>query len=341
MNTPSFTAENALSNTCGRYYTAVYTSGRDGVTGPASDWSSPQVVLPALSIYGHPCGPVPLGPCKGCGQEIINLCTGAVSYQVCNCPIGGAIAPNACCGWRADIGGGKCTNLSNDPQNCGSCFHACSPGQCCSGYSCGTLCSDGCVHVETDPNNCGACGNVCPEGMTCGNLAQSGACTGLVSDSNLLPGDVLIFVPTDATGAVIDLATGLYGYSHTGMVGTGSIMFDVDNTNDPTVPQVEMVDLSTSLQRGHVGVRFPLRPDQVSALGPCLMSQVGEGMDWLQLVTFGAINQPGTELCTTLITHCLDQVGFNRAAMGLGGFVSPNDFARAFNAPKGKPFGIF
>jgi hypothetical protein len=188
--------------------------------------------------------------------------------------------------------------------------------------------------------------------MTCGNAAQSGSCTGLVDDANLSVGDVLVFVPTDLTGGAIDLASGMDGYSHAGMVALappGSsmtsngvvispgtpVMFDVDNTNDPTVPQVEMVDLATALQRQHAGVRFPLTPAQATGLGPCLMSQVGEGMDWLQLVTFGAVNQPGTELCTTWITHCLDQVGFNRSAMGLGGFVSPNKIARAFNAPEG------
>jgi hypothetical protein len=52
--------------------------------------------------------------------------------------------------------------------------------------------------------------------------------------------------------------------------------------------------------------------------------------------TFGALNIPGTELCTMLIIHCLDNIGFNRAAIGLGGFVSPNQIARVFNAPKGK-----
>lgn len=188
--------------------------------------------------------------------------------------------------------------------------------------------------------------------MTCGNSAQSGSCTGLVDDTDLTIGDVLVFVPTDLTGGAIDAASGLDGYSHAGMVAFAPpgvamtsngvvispgtmVMFDVDSTNDPTVPQVEMVDLPTALQRQHVGVRFPLSAAQADGLGPCLMSQVGEGMDWLQLVTFGAVNQPGTELCTTLITHCLDQVGFNRSAMGMGGFVSPNKLARVFNAPQG------
>jgi hypothetical protein len=63
-------------------------------------------------------------------------------------------------------------------------------------------------------------------------------------------------------------------------------------------------------------------------------------MDWLELVTFGAVHEPGRELCTMLIMHCLDKIGYNRAAIGLGGFVSPNEIARVFHAPKGKPFGL-
>jgi hypothetical protein len=158
---------------------------------------------------------------------------------------------------------------------------------------------------------------------------------GLVSDQELQDADVLVFVPTDLTGDLIDLATGLYGYSHCGIV-SGTQMFDVDNTNQPTVPQVEAVDLQTALARQHVGCRFGIEADQAKALCACVMAQVGEGMDWLELVTFGALNIPGTELCTMLIMHCLDNIGFNRAAIGLGGFVSPNQIARVFNAPKGK-----
>jgi hypothetical protein len=165
----------------------------------------------------------------------------------------------------------------------------------------------------------------------------------LVPDSGVRPGDVLVFVPNDATGLAIDVAsadpsTGFHGYSHCGLV-CGGKMLDVDNTNDPTVPQVEAVDLQVSLQRGHVACRFPLSYNQVQQLCPCVVAQVGEGMDALELVTFGALHEKGRELCTMLIMHCLDKINFNRAAMGLGGFVSPNAIAHAFGAPGGDLFG--
>jgi hypothetical protein len=65
-------------------------------------------------------------------------------------------------------------------------------------------------------------------------------------------------------------------------------------------------------------------------------AQEGERMDVLELLTFGRVDTPGEELCTMLIMHCLDKIGFDRVAAGLGGFVSPNQIARFFSAPKGK-----
>jgi hypothetical protein len=174
MNTPRFTAEDSLAKTSGHYYTALalaqatgslYTSNPDRVTGSVSDWSLLEVALPALPIGGGPPGSHCF-PCKGCGQTCIVLSTGREYSQVCNCPIG-----NACCGWNAATGGGKCTDLSSDPQNCGSCFHACPPGQRCSGGTCCppnlTGCYGTCVDLSSDPNNCGACGQSCATCSPC------------------------------------------------------------------------------------------------------------------------------------------------------------------------------
>ena len=75
-----------------------------------------------------------------------------------------------------------CTNLSTDPNNCGSgamnpdgsvngCGNVCDAGlKCSSGVctgTCGapdTLCGTACVNLNNDPNNCGACSNACGGG---------------------------------------------------------------------------------------------------------------------------------------------------------------------------------
>jgi len=59
----------------------------------------------------------------------------------------------ACC-W------GQCVNL-DDRNNCGSCGHQCSPGQCCINRSCFD------IDFQNDPANCGGCGRKCPAGWAC------------------------------------------------------------------------------------------------------------------------------------------------------------------------------
>jgi hypothetical protein len=70
---------------------------------------------------------------------------------------------------------GQCSNLLNDPFNCGGCGIVCAPGSPCMGGMCvGIVCPPNsvncmgrCVDITTDPTNCGACFVVCGPGQAC------------------------------------------------------------------------------------------------------------------------------------------------------------------------------
>jgi hypothetical protein len=88
-----------------------------------------------------------------------------------------------------------CSDLANDPANCGGCGLACPAGQTCSQGACsgtpaecvhrlggfcnldaglGYLCCPGlgCINTDSDNANCGNCGAACAAGTSC----QSGSC---------------------------------------------------------------------------------------------------------------------------------------------------------------------
>ncbi len=102
-----------------------------------------------------------------------------------------ACPPNSVCD-------GICTDLSNDPNNCGSCFSTCPSGSGCVDGSCclsNAICSGICVNLGADPDNCGVCGNKCPPaapwciGSTCtpcpsGSTYCADACTDTAIDSD-------------------------------------------------------------------------------------------------------------------------------------------------------------
>src|SRR5271166_1917003 len=155
--------------------------------------------------------------CGGCGQECwVAIGHGELTHGVCvgrqcHCPgnlipVPGAFFDSAqvCCApstpnWcpRSAI----CTNISNDPNNCGECDHICPAGQVCvSGrcecpvteQQCGTTtngdpiccapdeecCKDRCVNTQTDPANCGACGVNCGSGNCVDRVCQCPPGTG-------------------------------------------------------------------------------------------------------------------------------------------------------------------
>jgi hypothetical protein len=75
--------------------------------------------------------------------------------------------------------GALCTNLADDPFNCGECGNSCAVDETCVDGACVceeglTACGDSCVDTDTDSFNCGGCGIICTNGQ-CSN----GGCVGI------------------------------------------------------------------------------------------------------------------------------------------------------------------
>jgi len=141
-------------------------------------------------------------------------------------------------------------------------------------------------------------------------------------------GDILLFEADSLVGHAIDMATCCYGYSHAGLV-CGSNIIEATSEGVIDHPLAEVQD------RDHVIIRPGLTDQQIDDLCKCVRAQREEDYDYIEGATFGTIDDNGREICTMLIMHCLDQIGFDRSAIGLGGFVSPNDIARTFDVPHG------
>jgi hypothetical protein len=150
---------------------------------------------------------------------------------------------------------------------------------------------------------------------------------GLVTDDSISSGDILIFEADSIAGYAIDFATCGYGYSHAGIVCGSNI---IEATGEGVIER----PLKAATSRNHEVIRLGLSSQQISELCACVRSNIGEDYDYLEAITFGTFDDPGKEICTMLIMHCLDEIGVNRAELGLGGFVSPNDIARNFGAPR-------
>jgi C1A family cysteine protease len=97
------------------------------------------------------------------------------SDGVCRQPIAVVQKPAGTCYMGMTSCNGVCTDMQTDPLNCGACGDQCSPGEPCTGGSCGIACPQGrtqcrpgeCLDLQNDPENCGACGASCGLRETC------------------------------------------------------------------------------------------------------------------------------------------------------------------------------
>lgn len=163
-------------------------------TGPPRDGGgTPGMCSPSCSSAQRCCGTTcvnRMGPagadgrsdssftnCNGCGLEC-----DAERASACGQPLGGGGAPRCLCGSFEQCAPGQvcvnssgsfqCTDLNNDPMNCGELGNACADGEICSAGMCscgggarcmpGTACCGGaCVDVLSNAMHCGMCDNAC------------------------------------------------------------------------------------------------------------------------------------------------------------------------------------
>lgn len=91
------------------------------------------------------------------------------------------------CGKGFSFCNGACTNLINDPFNCGSCGYTCPATDACISGSCQrlcnspyhSLCGNVCADLDRDLDHCGSCFHACPPnsacvGGTCASLCAPG-----------------------------------------------------------------------------------------------------------------------------------------------------------------------
>jgi len=179
---------------------------------------------------------------------------------------------------------------------------------------------------------------------------------------------ILIFVPEDAVGRVIDSATGGYGYSH--------VAIDCCEVDQVTGKRVMIEATSAGVHRSSQDrygnrrfARIPLssRGIDCKAFCDCVKSKIGQPYDTDEAISKGANDDPGKQICSGLAAICLpadvrQDIARKRKAGELrrdsvvvrnnpdGGssqetdgqreiFVSPNALAEYFGAPRGENVG--
>lgn len=169
-------------------------------------------------------------------------------------------------------------------------------------------------------------------------------------------GDLLIFVPRSVESHLIDHATGGYGYSHVAVdCGEIEILTGRRVMIESTVNSlVSRVLLNKYGKRPYIRVRLARTGTPIRDFCACVISRLGEPYDNLEALTWGRVDNPAKQICSSLATDCLpDDIRLDIAtsihrrdksqkAVSLQPgivpprvFISPNALARFFGAEPG------
>ena len=171
-------------------------------------------------------------------------------------------------------------------------------------------------------------------------------------------GSLLLFVPRNVYGTIIDLMTGRYGYSHLA-IDCGEV--DIASGKRVMIEVTVAKGVHNSFQDEYGDRKFarvPLKKAgvEVSEFCDCIRAKLGEEYDGAEALTRGLFHNPAKQICNDLATVCLpDEMRIDIARHHRAGlihplsavrifgnlkrkfrlFVSPNGFAEYFGAPKG------
>ncbi len=165
--------------------------GPVGLTGPQGD-QGPQGPKGDTGATGLTGSVGPVGPQGPAGPPLSTL--DALSGVTCANGAGVTIisyksdsSVSITCDTCAPLGqtncSGTCSDLTTDPNNCGSCGTVCTNGSSCTNGQCQGECSSGlswcngkCVNLLSDYTSCGSCGNWCYTPINGYPICNAGTC---------------------------------------------------------------------------------------------------------------------------------------------------------------------
>jgi hypothetical protein len=220
----------------------------------------------------------------------------------------GAAAFSAClssselqCATGTQICGATCVATQTDPNNCGFCAIACSPGSVCVAGNCAcptipaadggivlpgpTTCNGQCTNTATDPNNCGGCAG--SGGVACafGSVCSGGECLdrcpfNACPDSSAPDGGTCVDLNNDRQNCGACGNACLAGAQcQFGQCVTGIVAACIVGTSGSVVP---LLDVATS---PHLGPRADVggTPSALGVLGQTLLEADGESRSLFEL----------------------------------------------------------